>query len=676
MNGLVQRGRRAGLVVLGALVLSLSAAPAPASSQLRSADRVASVAGGGTFAVPETRQRPRFRWWWPGAWVEPGEVKREVDAMADAGFGGFEIADVRDSIRVPMDPRVYGWGSPRWNANVQAALEQAVERGLKADITVGPHWPASVAGITPDSAAAAKELVYGQVTVAGGATFDADLPQPANPPSGTALGNPDPAVTPELVAVHVARAVSDPAVRPVRLDPSSLTDVLSRVHDGHLRWTAPGGGTWVVVAEYARGTGQIQRLFDFSAATSPLTDPQSFVIDHFGSAGAQALIASWERSLLPDRTRALLRRIRGSFFEDSLELRSEQYWTPSFLREFRARRGYALRPRLPLALRVPDITFTGVEPGPPAYTFGDDTGDRVMHDYDQTLSDLYVDNHLRTLRNWAHTLNMKYRVQPYGGPVDSARAAATVDIPEGESLGFASNPDAYRVLAAGRDLGRRRLLSVELGAFFGAAYQVTLPQLEGTANLDYALGVNQAVIHGFAYRDSPDSRWPGFAAFSPLFLPGGFGEAWNPHQPAWAEMPDVAAYLSRSQAVLQTGRQKTDVAIYDPAFDASKGDPTGNAGPLWNDPGLQRAGYTYQFPSPETLLLPDAVVRARRLDPAGPAYKALVARGEVSMDAARRILCTRGRACRSSSSATCRRGRRPCTGRPSMTPHCRTPSMS
>ncbi|MFO1468439.1 MAG: hypothetical protein U1F35_18675 [Steroidobacteraceae bacterium] len=39
--------------------------------------------------------------------------------IADAGFGGFEIADVRDSVTDPIDPRTQGWGSPAWMAAIR-----------------------------------------------------------------------------------------------------------------------------------------------------------------------------------------------------------------------------------------------------------------------------------------------------------------------------------------------------------------------------------------------------------------------------------------------------------------------------------------------------------------------------------------------------------------------------
>lgn len=79
----------------------------------------------GKLPVPSTYDAPRFRWWWPGGWVEPEVVKDELQSIALAGFGGGEIGDVEDSIKVSMNPKTYGWARPRWNAGVVAAYEMA-----------------------------------------------------------------------------------------------------------------------------------------------------------------------------------------------------------------------------------------------------------------------------------------------------------------------------------------------------------------------------------------------------------------------------------------------------------------------------------------------------------------------------------------------------------------------
>ena len=88
--------------------------------------------------------------------------------MADAGSGGAEITDVHHSATQPLDPAGHGWGTAAWVSATQAALEKAKARGMKIDLTAGPAWPSAVPSITPDSAAAIKELAYGTAERRGG----------------------------------------------------------------------------------------------------------------------------------------------------------------------------------------------------------------------------------------------------------------------------------------------------------------------------------------------------------------------------------------------------------------------------------------------------------------------------------------------------------------------------
>ncbi|KAI4594019.1 hypothetical protein KJ359_008808 [Pestalotiopsis sp. 9143b] len=70
---------------------------------------------------------PRFRWWWPGGWIDPDEVVDEITAIVGSGFGGGEIGDVEDSVKADLDPAVYGWGQERWNTAVLKAYEKGNE---------------------------------------------------------------------------------------------------------------------------------------------------------------------------------------------------------------------------------------------------------------------------------------------------------------------------------------------------------------------------------------------------------------------------------------------------------------------------------------------------------------------------------------------------------------------
>ena len=81
----------------------------------------------GKLPAPSSYESPRFRWWWPGGWIDPSEIVKEIHEISAAGFGGAEIGDVQDSVTVSLDPKIYGWAQPRWNEGVLDAYQAADE---------------------------------------------------------------------------------------------------------------------------------------------------------------------------------------------------------------------------------------------------------------------------------------------------------------------------------------------------------------------------------------------------------------------------------------------------------------------------------------------------------------------------------------------------------------------
>ncbi|ETS75576.1 hypothetical protein PFICI_12520 [Pestalotiopsis fici W106-1] len=561
----------------------------------------------GSIDIPSLYESPRFRWWWPGGWIDADEVADEITAIVNAGFGGGEIADVQDSVKVDLDPAVYGWGQERWNAAVLKAYEKGNELGGHVDLTLGPHWPTGVPGYTPDSPETSKELVHGQLFLSAGQSYSGSLPLPVLAPSGNQSSNIVTA-TPVLEAVLVAKVLSNSTSGTVVVDSSTIQVLDTGADNTTVAYDAPDDGEYVLVAAYGRGTGQVQNLYD-------VTDPfPAYIVDHLSKAGVQASVDYWEQNLLTPELKAQLNESQGSMFEDSLELKLKQYWTLDFLAEFQTRRGYDLRPFLLYVLKD-NNTFEGDA----------SVSAQITNDFYQTVTDLYTEYRIGGITEWVNSLGLKFRAQPYTASFDSSYAASVLDIPEGESLGFDGDDDAFRVLATGRDIGgRTTILSDELGAYMGKAYGVTWKFILGTANHDMSLGVSQVVIHGFPYKDSPSSVWPGFAPFTPLGTSSnGFADAWGPRQPQWMFANSSSAYLARAQMLLQRSGPSIDVAILnqDAGVTAS-----------WDDTSLNDAGYSYQFPTAYLLKQHNVEVSNQRLASDGPAYKALIVNNATTMD--------------------------------------------
>ncbi|SKC67846.1 glycosyl hydrolase [Okibacterium fritillariae] len=568
----------------GAPVVSAAAAPSAAS-----------------FATPPASVAPKFRWWWPNGEVEIDEIVREVNQVADAGFGGLEIADVHHSVpKNLLDVKNFGWGSPRWLAAVEAALVAAEKRGITLDVTLGPSWPAALPNITPQSVEALTEVAHGLAEVPAGGRFNAALPEPVVAASA--------GVTEKiLLKVHAAKILTKPTRGQIVLQRSSLVDLTNKVTNGSLDWTAPSGASdelWVLLAYWRRGSGQ-------EAEGGPHTSPTAYVVDHFSQAGAQAVIDYWEANIVTPRVKDLLTRAGGSFFEDSLEIETHStIWTRTLVEEFQKRMGYDLLPWLPVIIEQKEKYL---------YDFDDVKNMRVRDDYNQVLSDLYTENHLVPLRDWAHRLGLTYRVQAYGLEQDSIQQAGIVDIPETESLG-AKNLDDYRVLASGRDIAGHTILSCEAAAFLGKAYNTTWTQVLNTLNETFAGGVNQTVLHGFPYATAPGLGWPGFAAFSPYYNNAvGYSEAWGPRTPNWAHARDISAFVARTQQVLQTGR-----ARYDILFLRQKGWAQTGIGAPWATASGIPIGWTHGFLANSSLELPGAVMKNGRFAPDGGNYRVVI----------------------------------------------------
>ncbi|OIJ65200.1 glycosyl hydrolase [Streptomyces mangrovisoli] len=603
-----QRGGVTRRSVLAAgLTTGVLAALAPAASAAASTAKTV-PAGAATptaswFAGPAKAVRPRFRWWWPDGLVDPAEIAREIDQMADAGFGGAEIAAVHHSITDTsvLDTAHHGWGSTAWQDGVKAALRQAARRGLTVDLTLGPSWPVAVPGVTPDDEAAVKELAYGKATVTGGATYDGPVPAPVY---AAASG----VTVQKLFAVQAARVnTAYSSGKATGLDVDSVTDLTGQVSGSTLTWTPPDSATWVVLAYWQRGSGQ-------QPEAGPHSSPAAYVVDHFSAAGTAAVTRHWDTAILDSTLRRLLKAAGGAFFEDSVELETKGLqWTPGLPDAFRAHTGRDLLPYLPAVI---------LDNSNQIFAFEARLTQEIRHDFWETVSNLFNEHHFEALKAWAHGHGMKLRSQPYGLQTDAIATAAILDIPEGESLGF-KNLDDYRCLAGGRDMAGSRILSCEAGAYAGGAYNTTWDKFLRTMGGAYAAGVNQTVIHGFSYATAPGVSWPGFAAFSPYSGAPGYGESWGPRQPTWRHVPHIAGYLGRVHEVLQSGTVRADVAVFRQTGYSATG-----IGASWLTSTGVPLGWTHQFLSGPLLDLPSAKVAGKRLAPDGPNYKALFLEGD------------------------------------------------
>ena len=551
------------------------------------------------FAKPPRSVGPKFRWWWPNGQVDPDEIAREIDDAAAIGASGMELSDIHASGLLTLDNVHYGWGSAPWVTALTRALTEAERRGMTIDLTLSPGYPLCAPSLTPDSPAASTELAHGVVTVPAGSTYTGPVP--------AAVVAPGQGVTKQtLVRVQAVQTTGPAGHNGTPLDQSTLVDLTASVSGSGITWTAPtGGGQWVLMSYWLRGTGQQPK------GGGNFMEPDPYVIDHFSEIGTKAVTDMWDQMILSDQIKRLLGKAGTAFFEDSLELSTvSTIWTPGLLDTFQGSLGYDLAPFLPVVVSTK---------GKYQFYYDPIVSLHVRDDVNAVMSYLYQKHHLLGLQEWAHSQHMLYRVQPYGLTTDSLSFASLVDIAEGETLGF-KNLDDYRVLCGGRDLGGRLLLSCEALATSGGAYSTTWHDGLEIMSGAFAGGVNQTVFHGFSYASAPGATWPGFAAFSPYQETGiGYGESWGPRQPTWRHMPDIADYISRIQWAMRTGNAQYDLLFY-----RQKGYTATGIGVSWATASGIPIGWTYSYATTPVLQLRGVGVKDGILNPDGPAYQAMV----------------------------------------------------
>ncbi|MFC8665254.1 glycosyl hydrolase [Streptomyces sp. NPDC057199] len=597
-----------------ALAAGMLAAGTPAGARPAQEPAPAPVrhsASGGSFANPGMAERPLYRFWDTGGLMTDKSIKEQVRQIRESGAGGLEANQLTQVLeRAPgYDPKTMSWGTPAWTRALTELLRAGKAAGLRVDQIYTPGWSAGTQTVTPDGSGSAKEITFGRQWLEPGETFTGAVPTSALP-----AGVSERKLQGVLAYRCIGHCAASGDAAPV-LDPDRVVDLTRRVAGGKVSWTAPRDGRYVIVGAWMAGTGQTVGL-----AATPAT---TYLVDHFSASGFSAVKDFWQSKVLTPQLRAAMKNSGGSMFFDSLELNREgeqvRSWTADFLQQFHKRRGYSLLPYL-----------AAVGTSSPAFDFSKGVGERIREDYNQTLSDLFRDYHLKPLKKFATGLGLTVRGQAYSswGPtsLDPAEMATVLDIPEGEDLSFndgfnggyitTTGSDVWRSLSSAAAQTGKNVVSTECCALTPNA-AIPRQTLLAHVNQQFSVGVNQIVWHGWADQ-SPGAAtsWPGFSPFGSFV-----SDVYGPQNPTFDDDKKTNDYVGRLQTVLRRGGLRNDVAIYRDSY----GHNSGGANSLYfTDQSLARAGYTYGFMNDTLIADPTARVAGGRLDPSGLGYKAFV----------------------------------------------------
>lgn len=445
------------------------------------------------WPVAAAEHRPWTRWWWLGSAVDEKNLTRSLEEFKAAGIGGVEICPIYGA--KGAEDKFIDFLSPKWVGMLAHTTTEGKRLGLGVDMTTGTGWPFGGPGVTDDASAKA---VFPTFTVAGGEKLSGSLPK------GKARA---------VVAVSAE---------------GKQVDLTADVKNGRIEWTAPPGKWKVYAVVQQSPVMKVKR-----AAPGGVGN----VLDPYSPAKLARYLAGFHKALAgftapPPR----------AWFHDSFEY-YQASWTDDLLDEFRKRRGYDLRTRLP--------ALAGDGPA--------DTLARVKCDYRETLSDLHRE-YLERWTAWCHERKGQSRNQAHGGPGNILDAYAAADIPECEI--YARYEEKHRpflkMASSAAHLTGRKLVSAEAFTWLGEHFHVSLAQAKAAADYLFLAGVNHLFFHGIPYSPK-DAPWPGWQFYAAVnFGPGGG---------LWRDLPAFTAYLTRCQSILQTGEAANDVLLYVPFHD-------------------------------------------------------------------------------------------------------------
>ena len=317
-------------------------------------------------------------------------------------------------------------------------------------------------------------------------------------------------------------------------DPTQVLDLTSHfADDGTLRWHVPPGKWRVIRFGYGNAGQQL---------VLPSPNSAGWAIDHFNPEATD-----WHFKHILEPLTAELGPLNQTALKQlyvcSYELRGAT-WTPRLMEEFRQRRGYDLKPFLPI--------LTG------CIVKDEATTRRFIRDYETTLSDLIIAGFYGRAAEICHKHGLKLCAEAGGPglplhpvPVDALKAQGAIDIPRGEFWVDEHIWVVKETACAAQIYGKP---IVDMEAFTSWRHWQDGPaELKPVADRALCEGTNHFTFHTAAHRPSsvglPGWVYTAGTHFSPSI-------AWWPLARPWVE------YLSRCSFLLQRGEPVTDVCYY------------------------------------------------------------------------------------------------------------------
>ncbi len=376
--------------------------------------------------------------------------------------------------------------------------------------------------------------------------------------------------------------VSDPSLV---VGADEVVDITSRFKNGKLEWDVPAG-KWKILRTAMLST-QVTNAPASPEATGLEVDKMSkqHAAFHF-----DAFIGEILRRV-PAEDRKSFKLI----VEDSYET-GGQNWTDDMADRFKQVYRYDPIPYL--------AVLSGTVVGSP------DISDRFLWDLRRLIADRVAYDYVGGLREVAHKHGLRTWLENYGHwgfPGEFLQYGGQSDEISGEfwSDGALGDIENKAASSSGHIYGKRKIWAESFTAA-GRTFGRTPYMMKQRGDRFFTEGINSTLLHVYVHQPYED-RWPGMNAW--------FGNEFN-RKNTWFEQFDVfAAYLKRTNFMLQQGRYSAEVAYFI-GEDAPK--MTGVC-----DPPLPK-GYSFDYINGEVLLNQASVKEGKLLLRSGMQYSVLV----------------------------------------------------
>ncbi len=461
------------------------------------------------FQNPPSSYSPAVYWFWNGTVTDDG-IRSQLEEMQRSGTVGTVCILAWEGLAIE-------YLSDEWFAKVKYACSVAKKLGLDIWLYDEIRWPSGYAGgkvLRADPDYRARCLSRSEKSVTGPAELSVPL-----------------RVSPVAV---VAGALRDGLV-----DPTSLRELSAYCHGDTLMWPVPEGDwrIWVFSEGYCdfRPNFLGEEYVDLLNADAVgefirLTHDEYYrrMPEYFG-----------------DVIKAIITDEPGTYCNlKAFNLNPETApWTPSFLQEFSARKGYDLRTYLP-ALWC---------------SLGDST-ERIRLDYYEVLTELFQSSYFAQLHDWCAAHDIKLNIQP--SHEETLKFSTLLQGDYFMAMEFSDLPGADEVYSWDRRAITPKLASSAARAFgsqevycevFGAyGWDVSLEEMKAVTDWLFSRGVNHLMLSGFYFAGEGEWR---FEVPPSLFT----------QNTQWPYLPYYTEYCRRLSSALSGGRHVAPIGVVYPS---------------------------------------------------------------------------------------------------------------